>query len=185
MKKITILLCAALSLNVSTPIFCFCEQGTQVSLNTTNAFSSIHSLTKVSKEGTLIAIEDGSQWAIADSDAPVALKWSGNDPLIISLNPYYFSFYTYCIHNLNTNDKVLANLYYGPEINGSFTKQVASLDDREVILKDGSCWLVASKDQKALSRWREDDHVIIGNNFDRNILINVELNKYIEVINYN
>ncbi len=183
MKKIKTILCALFTLSAlssASPAYTSELQSSQ---------NLEHSLCRISYEGTLFALEDESQWLIPDCNSTLSLEWNLGDPLIITPNTCFFSYYTYTISNLSTGTSTVANLYYGPRIGGAFTKQVTELDiaDGDITLSDGSSWRVATAFKKDLTKWQVSDYVIIGesNQKNRNILINVTLNQYVESINYN
>lgn len=149
-----------------------------------------HFISRVARSGSLIRIEDGSHFEIAAGYEQTALHWRSGDSIIITPNPYYFSRYSYALRNLTTGTLVLANLSLGPVINGDYiTRQVAkiNLEQGQVVLTDGSSWLVSEKDCFALAKWQESDYIIVGvnnGNHYRNILINVATNRYVAAESY-
>lgn len=186
MKKITTILCTLLTLSA------FAHESDAPCSHMVTEQSTSHFLDKLSLEGTLLATEDGSQWQFSEADASVCSAWNLQDELAIMPNASYFSYfsiYTYTIKNLTQGTSVLANLYYGPEIGGKFTRQVETMNasEAEVTLSDHSSWLVSTQYESQLSKWEVADYIIVGtsNNPGKNILINVNLNKYIEVANCN
>lgn len=183
MKKITTILCALFTLSVFSSSSLVYSSQFEIPKNLP------HSLYRISYEGTLIAIEDESQWEIPDSNSYSSLGWRPGDPLIITPNTSFFSYYSYILSNPLTGTSTPANLYYGPKADGAFTKQVTELDlvDGDITLSDGSYWRAATSFKHNLIKWQVSDYVIIGesNQKNRNILINVNLNQYIESINYN
>ncbi len=186
MKKITAILCTLFTLST------FTHSLIAHSSDIISSQDVTHSLGKISKEGTLIAIEDESQWIIPESDSYISSKWHLGDVLVITPNSSYFAYfsnYTYTLSNLSTGTSTVANLYYGPRINGALTKQVTETNftDGDVTLSDGSSWRVSTHSEKDFSNWQVSDYVIVGtsNYANKNILINVNLNQYIESINFN
>lgn len=183
MKKITALLCTIFSLSA------FAHNTETPCSHTINNESSSHFLKIKNNKGTLIAIEDESQWEIPESNKKTSSNWDLGDQLIITPNSSYFSSYSYTLHNLKTGTSTPANLYYGPRIDGDYTKQVTLIDtvEGEVTLSDGSSWIVSTYDEANLKKWEVYDYVIIGksNNNNKNILINVNLDKHIEASKYN
>ncbi|MES2200535.1 MAG: hypothetical protein V4489_10280 [Chlamydiota bacterium] len=194
MKKITALLCTLFTLSI------FAQDVKIPASSAMTDENAPHYLSKVSKEGTLIAMEDESQWVLPAFDTDekdndeknVALTWFAGDPLMITPNITflaYFSSYTYTIHNLRTGTYTGAKLYYGPRIDGAFTKQVTEINlaDGTTSLSDGSSWIVSTASEPKFSKWQIGDYIIIGNSNkkNKNILININLNQYIESANYN
>jgi len=147
-----------------------------------------HGVVQISRSGTFLRIEDGSYWEISEHYAKNALQWRADDVIIITPNPYFFSYYKYAIRNLTCGTMALANLSIGPVINGPYiTRQVSgiNLESRQILLSDGSAWFTSDSQ---LSKWKERDYIIIGvtnhGSKYRNILINVALNQFIEAESY-
>lgn len=183
MKKIITFLCALFTLSTLT------YSSVAHSFTIESSQNAAHSLSKMSSEIGLIALEDESQWSVSESDIAVYSKWNLGDSIFIIPKSSFFSSYAYTLHNTAKKTSVAANLYYGPKINGAFTKQVSELDlsNGDLTLSDGSSWLVAARSEKNFQNWQTSDYVIIGSSKyeNHNILINVNLNQYIESTKYN
>jgi hypothetical protein len=192
MKKSSIILRTLCAVAILSPFFaapvaavctCECERRAAES-------PEEHFISKVAKSGSLVRIEDGSHWEVASGYEQTALHWRSGDSIIITPNPYYFSRYSYAIRNLTTGTLVLANLSLGPVINGDYvTRQVVdiNLEQGQVLLSDGTSWLVSDKDFSTLSRWEKKDYIIVGvnnGNHYRNILINVATNRFVAAESY-
>ena len=152
-----------------------------------------HFLTHITSQGDLIQIEDGSYWDIPSSDRHVLYNWRAGDVLLITPNPFFFSFYTYAIQNTSTGTFILANLSIGPIANGVYTHWITGLNQTsgQIVLENGSLWKVCGSDwdMNQFNKWVVGDTLIIGSNdkpyssYD-NILINVNLNHYVRARMY-
>lgn len=182
MKKITAILCALFTLSA------FTHSSLGHSSEKITSQNATHSLSRISKEVSLLALEDESQWIISESDVDTFFTWNLEDPLVVTANGSSNYSYRYNIYNPATKTSVAANLYYGPKIGGIFTKQVTEIDFNEggVSLSDGSSWQVAARSQKKFSKWKLSDYIIVGTSKyeNNNILINVNLNQYVESTKY-
>ncbi len=144
-----------------------------------------HILTDFSPSKSLIRFEDGSHFKTPSSSAPTLGKWRPGDRLMITPNPYYFSFYSYSIYNLTLGTSAPANLQYGPSIGSRFSKQIEELDYRVAlaVLNDDSYWAISDDYLDNFYQWKESDYIIIGSSNKscyKSILINVTLNHYVE-----
>lgn len=150
----------------------------------TSLFSFEHGLEAISSLGELIALEDGSQWRIAERHTGVVLKWEPEDPIEIfpytDLLSWIFPSKSYTLHNFADGTEAYAYLYSGPEIGGDHTKRIASFrDGNGLALTDGSEWI--AKNIRGVTGWQEGEYIIIGSDAAETILINVNQNTYAHV----
>lgn len=154
--------------------------------------SSTHWLSSVSILGDSLEIEDGSFWKIASGDEYKILYWQASDPLVITQNTNWFSYYDYKIINKADGSVVYANLSIGPIVDGEYTHWIVDINYArgEIILEDYSHWKVCSADDYLFDEWALNDTLIIGVNsgwhssISEYILINVNMNNYIRASQY-
>ena len=151
-----------------------------------------HFVTAVSALGDSIVLEDQSIWKVAENEGLEALSWQVNDPLSITFNDSFSSWYSgylYKITNNRKNTSIKVNLHLGSVIDDPYSFQVFDIQNRlykkEVVLQDNSKWEIYSSDESALYNWALNDGIIIGINTSywssdyNNILININLNSYV------
>lgn len=149
--------------------------------------SSAHWLSSLSILGDSLEIEDGSFWKIASTDQYKILYWQTSDPLVVTQNTNWFSYYDYKIINKADGTTVYANLFIGPVIEGEHTHRIIEIDylREKIILEDYSHWRICSADLYLFEKWALEDTVIIGMNSGwyssccEFILINVNMNNFI------
>lgn len=140
-------------------------------------------------DGSIIEIEDGSQWKMAPNYS--ARYWRHGDTLAITPNNSWNSDYNYYVVNKTTGSYVPADLILGPIAFGPWSHWVIGLDSLQgkVFLENGSTWKVSSNDENMLRDWQINDTIIFGRNsswfssYDH-VLINVNLNQFIHVKQY-
>ncbi len=187
MKKIPFLLFALCSINA----FAYRNNPDRYEFKIVKPRIKQHIITDISRKGSLIRIEDGSHWKVSDSYLSILNNWEEGDSVIISVNPYFFSFYKYALRNVTAGSFVLADMKYGPSVESRFSKQIEEIDypldydpfKGNVRLTDGSYWNISKRHLGILDRWKEYDYVIIGESDDpyyKYILINVNLNESVD-----
>lgn len=140
-------------------------------------------------DGSVIELEDGSQWKMAPNHA--TCFWRHGDKIEISPNTSWSSDYSYYIVNRTTGRYIPADLILGPIAYGPLSHWVIGMDPflGKVYLENGSAWKVSSQDELKFKDWQINDTIIFARNsswfssYDH-VLINVNLNQYIHVRQY-
>lgn len=146
---------------------------------------SWHWVNHVSFDGMEAMLEDGSHWEVNSWEKNILLSWNYEDALLIMQNDAWCSSYDYIIYNKTKNSSVTCNLTLSPIIGGQYTHHIQSINygNAEIILEDGTRWLLQKDDEYYYKDWLRNDLVIIGVNKSdweayANILINVNMNNY-------
>ncbi len=145
--------------------------------------NAMHWATACSFDGSIVEIEDGSQFSVSYFDSWKTIGWLSSDVLVITPNSSLFSLYDYEIHNLTTWEVVECDLFAGPYLYSPYRLWIAGIDYLmdEVLLCDGTLWDISILDWNVLSSWYVGDSIIIGVNdsfINPYILINVETDNY-------
>lgn len=147
---------------------------------------AMHYVENISNNGAALEIEDGSIWDIKGSDRGTIKDWRHHDIIVLLPNRDWFSSYDYKFHNINTNEKVRANIFLGPIIDLQTTHYIEEINHsrRFIRLEDGSTWSMSRWDDSVLRLFERYDVVIIGTNdgwwkgSNPNILVHVKTMKY-------
>lgn len=144
-----------------------------------------HRLNSITSYGESIELEDGSLWSVSWSDRAKTLLWLRDDSIAIYPSNSWLG-PDFVIVNLNTNDRVEADLRYGPIYGSIFTYKIVSIDYlNSIVYLQDSTWGVSINDESLLYSWHVGDTVILGHNDGWNtsirphILINVNVNDYV------
>jgi hypothetical protein len=151
--------------------------------------SFCHQLSAISCLGDSLEMEDGSVWSVNPADSKKIFLWSTLDPLVISPVKNLFSYYSYKIQNLATNEFIEVDLKLSPVIDSEYSHQILSIDfiSCEVILSDNSVWNFNVNDAYKYKKWAIGDLIIIGMNeksflySEEFILVNANMNNYCTV----
>lgn len=149
--------------------------------------AAYHHPIAVSPFGDIVEFEDGTIWTVQASDKYKTLDWIAKDTVAILPNTDWFKAYDYCLVNFNTGAMIRANLVEGPMESGYYTYWIdgeIDLVENELVLNDGSVWLISDADAPKIKRWKEEHTILIGINegwfsSKQNILINVERGEYV------
>lgn len=148
-------------------------------------------LNSVSVLGDSIEFGDGSIWGISSLDTHIISTWGIGDPLVVSPNYQWLSYFRYYITNKKTGTYVQANLTLGPIPFGPFSHWIMGVDlvSSLLYLENGTIWRLSSEDLSTYYNWSQNDTIIIGGNtswgasFDH-ILINVNMNNFVRAKQY-
>ena len=154
-------------------------------------YDQSHRLVSVSLHGDSVELEDGSFWKVPSYKSHIVFGWQEGDLLTITPNSCFCSFYTYRINNCQMNSSIPANLYVGPIAFGPYTHWITNIDyiNGQLILENGSVWMVSVGDSYLFYDWAINDTIIIGSyngwfsSFD-SLLINVNMNNYARAKTY-
>jgi hypothetical protein len=151
-----------------------------------------HQIDNLHDEYGCVKLNDSSRWKIAAKDERKVSRWKPYQPIAIVVHQSWNDAqksetkYFYQLVNTSTNSKAWANLFLGSNIHNPFYRFVIGLNlaGRQVMLNDGSTWIVAKEDLPLLKAWKTEETIIIGNyngwfTSYKNILINVDYNHYI------
>lgn len=149
--------------------------------------AAYHHPIAVSAFGDVVEFEDGTVWTVQASDKYKTLDWIAKDTIAILPNTDWFKAYDYCLVNFNTGAMIRANLDQGPIESGYYTYWIdgeIDLTENELVLNDGSVWLVSNSDASKIKRWKQEHTIIVGINEGffsnkQNILINVDRGEYV------
>ena len=127
---------------------------------------SCHWLSALSGLGESLEIEDGSVWKVDPYYRREIFYWRINDTLTLTQNRDWFSNMNYRLVNQTTGGSVAVNLFLGPILESEYTRFITALDTHrgEIILTDGSHWLVCPRDFQRFDRWVLNDCILIGSN---------------------
>ena len=145
---------------------------------------SSHWLACLVSEG--VELEDGSVWRISDRSLNSVYFWQRFDPLVITQNRSWFSPYKYRIINRNHGVSVPADLLLSPVLDNENTRFIAAIDVNhgELVLTDGTRWVVSERDDLVLRDWLLHDVISVGINsgwdsgYDQ-ILINSNMDNFV------
>ncbi len=101
----------------------------------------IYNINSIEDGGTLLTLQDGSEWHIALNTSHITLQWLHDDPIIISL-PSFDTVcpYKYTITNQRRKGTVLANLFKGPSEEAIVRIEHIDHQGKYLCLTDGSQW---------------------------------------------
>ncbi|MDB6081541.1 MAG: hypothetical protein JWO53_813 [Chlamydiia bacterium] len=152
------------------------------------SYKNQHTINDASTKGLTLEIEDGSIFAIADSDQWKVSKWQKGAPISILPNHSWNS-NEYIINNCDTGARAAAKLSQGPLFERHQTRYVSYINTAtgEVLLDNGSLYKIASTlaDRSQFSKWQSGDNIITGENDAwwsngyTYILINVATDSYV------
>lgn len=148
-----------------------------------------HWLISAAYDGSIVELEDGSNWKLAPNYS--VFSWKVGDPMVITPNHSWLSDYNYYVVNKFTGSYVAADLIVGPIAFGPYTHWVIGIDytSGHVYLENGTTWTISSSDNFIFRDWAINDTIIIGANdswfssYD-SILINVNMNNYVRARTY-
>jgi hypothetical protein len=152
-------------------------------------FASTHWLTSIENFGSFVELEDGAVWLVSHYDQSKARHWHSNDPLVITQNHRWFSYYSYRIIHQNSGVSVEANLYTRPQKGGEYTLSVVSLGHETTRLTNDHLeitdWEICPRDDSLFNQWKLYDTIIIGQNSDwdshyESILINIDKSHFVQ-----
>ncbi|MBA2728189.1 MAG: hypothetical protein H0U49_08480 [Parachlamydiaceae bacterium] len=159
----------------------------------------MHTVYSLSQFGDYVTLNDGLTWFVRPAD-----RYKTGNFLVVTEYDYFlntnfcyftdnililpgsvFSAYDYVLVNATTGETLEVDLVQPTpgQIVSSYT--VLAIAGNTVYLQDGSIWTVPASDQGMLYRWYPGDSITIGINdgfftgWNRNILINVNLNEYV------
>lgn len=163
------------------------DYGYQANTYYTTHNGAYHYPVAVGSFGSIVELEDGSIWNVADGDHYKTLNWFTNDLIVITPNHDWFSPYLFRMSNQNTGVSVKCNMTLGPIYYGYYTHWIVGINyyTQEIYLEDGSIWQVSGFDASIFDKWLLNDTVIIGVNdgflsaTKPNILINVNTLTYV------
>lgn len=169
-----------------------------------------HLLSARTPDGSVIELEEGSQFEVIKADCDIANEWESQDLLTISANttPKRFRSGDYYITNSNKDGSyVRADYKEHPVVDHPYTLTIYHIDHHygEIYMIDGrgykSCWQVNPKDIHLIRNWGFQidpqtrkkiwDTVIIGKNEgclsnwfsnDEFILISYENTNYVQYV---
>ncbi len=144
---------------------------------------------------SLLTLEDGSEWKVAESDQNRLDWWyTQRSAVPINITPNYSSsrsHYGYYITNQSTGSYVRANLVTAPIRGNSNAVTITGFDKRSfdrtnIYLSNGTFWRVSSQDSNLIANWYVDDLIIVGKNsewftYSTHILINIHTNTFVRV----
>lgn len=146
---------------------------------------SWHWTAHLSYDGKKIILEDGSQWEISPKATSKILSWNPDSPLLIMQNDAWCTSYEYRLFNKSNYQSVEINLLTDPVVGGPHTHKISTIDyhNGELMLEDGTRWMLHKDDEYYSKDWQINDIVIVGNNVykhdtDLHILINVKFHNY-------
>lgn len=145
-----------------------------------------HWMTALSHTGDSVELEDGAVWKTDIRALSDLFYWSPSDPLALTQNQEWFSFYHYRLINLTTGGSVPVNLFLGPVLANSHAKFLAQFDFLRgvAVLTDGTRWEICPRDYSHFCQWIANDCILIGTNsgwessYD-SILINSNMNHHV------
>ena len=157
-----------------------------------NEYHPCYLLKAVGAEGTTIAMNDETVWAVSPETASIAANWAPGAALLITPNHTWFSHYNYCLENKSTGEYVTANLSQGPFVKYATFIRYKHCCNGDLALSDGSLWRVHAPQGRLIRAfgpknrypfWKKGQAILIGENDSifggRYILININENNYV------
>jgi hypothetical protein len=105
----------------------------------------MYNINSIEDGGTLLTLQDGTQWHISPNTSHIALQWAHEEPVVISLSfwPYPCCHpYKYVISNYKRKELVHATLFSGPSEEASVRIEYIDHQSNYLCLTDGSRWHV-------------------------------------------
>ncbi|MBS0636901.1 MAG: hypothetical protein JSS12_05280 [Verrucomicrobia bacterium] len=135
-----------------------------------------HYLKEADARGSLVTIQDGSVWAVKESDQYLVKRWPVNAALTVKPNSLTLwnkltgtrPDHKFRIVNLKTNESVAASLSLGPFKFSPNTRKIEDLDYArgEIYLNNGTIWKVdlTGPCQQIFRDWKKGQAIICGSN---------------------
>jgi len=160
----------------------------------------VYKIDSIEDGGTLLRLQDGSEWHISLSTSHRALQWAYDEPVVISLSfwPYPCCHpYKYVMTNNKRKESVHALLFSGPAKGDIVTIEYIDHQSNYLCLTDGSRWYLENpcdgdhayfseggRYPHRLYRWQVGHKIIQGRSGawfgKKHILINVDEKNYLE-----
>lgn len=127
-----------------------------------------HLLAAKGIDGSIVELEDGAQFTIADSDRDEIMEWRTYTPIAISPNTYWYSNHDFLMTNCLTGTYVRAKFTEEPLTEHPFTNTIFYIDPFEgiIILEDGrgnqTSWEIDQQDLELSRQWEKDETIVIG-----------------------
>ncbi|MBS0654872.1 MAG: hypothetical protein JSR46_03770 [Verrucomicrobia bacterium] len=148
-----------------------------------------------SRLGDMIAIKDGSEWTVSESDRYIVQNWAPNTKITFAPNLSSWSFimgepmHKYRAVNLETGESVEVNLSQGPFIHKKESRRIKQINKStgEVRFDNGTAWRCAYNGpvSEVFHDWKVGDFVITGINDSwyalnkQDIIINVSADNWL------
>lgn len=127
-----------------------------------------HPVYNIQFNDSIVEMQDGSQWKVAEDDRAQMMSWRIYDNVIITVNGRHDN-YAYYLTNQSNGTYVRVNLIRGPAVNGAYTLLIKGMNannyySRSLTLTNDTSWGICSDDFYQIDSWELKDPIIVGRN---------------------